>query len=444
MGLSDDGMLNMAFCAGVVSVDAERRQVTVQAGARVKEVVEALRPHGLTLQNYASIAEQQIGGFVQVGAHGTGAAVPPVDEQVVRLRLHTPALGALELSEASNPRLFRLAKVGLGALGVVSEVTLQCVPAHKLLQTTFVETRASVQKRHAELLQHKHMRYMWIPHTDTVVVVTLDDAPDGMAPPPPPDEAAATKELRELLLAKDKGASAADAAAMNFAQLRDALIALDPLSKPHIIEVNRAEAAFWAKAGGQRIDWSDALLGFECGGQQWVSEVAFPCGTRAAPNGNDLAYMRAARDGRGLRPPAGADRAAVERAEPRADEPGALEGDDDIRVGIIMYLPDEARAARSPNGSGSTTACAASGCGPSSRTAPRKINFPTTTTPPPPSAAASPSASPSTPSTARGARSTRTTSSPTTSSTASSTTRARGVQSAEGEGEFRVNHFLLL
>ena len=59
MGLSDDGMLNMAFCAGVVSVDAERRQVTVQAGARVKEVVEALRPHGLTLQNYASIAEQQ-------------------------------------------------------------------------------------------------------------------------------------------------------------------------------------------------------------------------------------------------------------------------------------------------------------------------------------------------------------------------------------------------
>ena len=103
MGLSDDGMLNMAFCAGVVSVDAERRQVTVQAGARVKEVVEALRPHGLTLQNYASIAEQQISGFVQVGAHGTGAAVPPVDEQVVRLRLHTPALGALELSEASNP-----------------------------------------------------------------------------------------------------------------------------------------------------------------------------------------------------------------------------------------------------------------------------------------------------------------------------------------------------
>ena len=53
-----------------------------------------------------------MGGFLQVGAHGTGAAVPPVDEQVLRYRLHTPALGALELSAESNPRLFWLAKVG--------------------------------------------------------------------------------------------------------------------------------------------------------------------------------------------------------------------------------------------------------------------------------------------------------------------------------------------
>jgi len=124
IGLSDGAMINMAQCSKILSVDPERRQVTVQAGARVSEVVEALRPHGLTLQNYASIAEQQIGGFVQVGAHGTGAAIPPVDEQVVSMRLITPALGEICLSEADNPRLFRLARVGLGALGVVSEALL--------------------------------------------------------------------------------------------------------------------------------------------------------------------------------------------------------------------------------------------------------------------------------------------------------------------------------
>ena len=43
--------------------------MTVQAGAKIQDVVEALRPHGLTLQNYASIAEQQVGGFMQVGRY---------------------------------------------------------------------------------------------------------------------------------------------------------------------------------------------------------------------------------------------------------------------------------------------------------------------------------------------------------------------------------------
>ena len=76
----------------------------------------------------------------QVSAHGTGASIPPVDEQVVRLRLVTPAMGSLELSSSQSPRLFRLAKVGLGLLGVVSELTLQCVDAHELLEQTYVTT----------------------------------------------------------------------------------------------------------------------------------------------------------------------------------------------------------------------------------------------------------------------------------------------------------------
>lgn len=46
---------------------ARPAQVTVQAGCRVQQVADALKPHGLTLQNYASIREQQIGGFIQVG-----------------------------------------------------------------------------------------------------------------------------------------------------------------------------------------------------------------------------------------------------------------------------------------------------------------------------------------------------------------------------------------
>ncbi len=76
---------------------------------------------------------------LQVGAHGTGAQIPPMDEQVVALTLVTPGRGTLRLSaEDADPSLFYLARVGLGALGVVAEVTLQAVPAHRLLEHTYV------------------------------------------------------------------------------------------------------------------------------------------------------------------------------------------------------------------------------------------------------------------------------------------------------------------
>ncbi len=75
---------------------------------------------------------------MQVSAHGTGARIPPVDEMVVSMKLITPGKGTLEISREDDPELFRMTKVGLGALGIVSEVTLQLVPAHKLLEHTFI------------------------------------------------------------------------------------------------------------------------------------------------------------------------------------------------------------------------------------------------------------------------------------------------------------------
>jgi hypothetical protein len=66
LGLSDEGMVNLALMDRILSVDQDTKRVKVQAGARVEQVVAALRSHGLTLQNFASIKEQQIGGFIQV------------------------------------------------------------------------------------------------------------------------------------------------------------------------------------------------------------------------------------------------------------------------------------------------------------------------------------------------------------------------------------------
>ena len=369
IGLSDEAMLNMGQMDAILSIDKEKMQVKVQAGARVSTVVEELRKHGLTLQNYASIAEQQIGGFVQVGAHGTGAAIPPVDEQVVSFQMHTPGMGILKLDPERCPGLFYLARVGLGWLGVVSEVTIQCVPAHKLIQHTFVETRAGIQKRHEELLKHQHARYMWIPHTDCVVVVTCDPFKDGDEVPSiskpsynidwqdgglDVPKVVPERAMRQLLIKKAEAAGKpVDADAINgmsFAQLRDALIALAPLDKAHVIEINKAEAKFWKASEAYRVDWSDKILGFECGGQQWVSEVAFPCGQVGASDGKDLAYMQellATAEATDLAIPAPIEQRWTSRSRSTMS-PAYSEGENDLFswVGIIMYLPTDEKEQR--------------------------------------------------------------------------------------------------
>jgi L-galactono-1,4-lactone dehydrogenase len=176
-------------------------------------VIEALRPHGLTLPNLASIAEQQMGGFIQVGAHGTGRLVAPVDHYVKNLKLVTPGLGTIELSKDQNPAIFELAKVGLGCLGVVVEVTMECIAAHRLVEHTFVLTRKEAKEQLDTLLKnHKHMRYMWIPYTDAVVVVTNDpedqvaaSIPRQLSSSKSPEESA--RPLTDLLKKLSKGSS---------------------------------------------------------------------------------------------------------------------------------------------------------------------------------------------------------------------------------------------
>ena len=79
---------------------------------------------------------------------------------ITRMRLVTPALGTLEISETQNSSLFRFAKVGLGTLGVVSEVTLKCIPQHRLHERTFiVNDYDTLRAGHADRLRKfRHVR----------------------------------------------------------------------------------------------------------------------------------------------------------------------------------------------------------------------------------------------------------------------------------------------
>lgn len=91
------------------------------AGATVSSVLKELRKHGLTLQNFSSIQEQQIAGWTQVAAHGTGCSLPTVDEMIQRMTVVYPNGGILTFSRQDssgnniNQRLFDMTRVGLAS-----------------------------------------------------------------------------------------------------------------------------------------------------------------------------------------------------------------------------------------------------------------------------------------------------------------------------------------
>ncbi|XP_054789283.1 L-galactono-1,4-lactone dehydrogenase, mitochondrial [Prosopis cineraria] len=359
IGLSRAGMVNLALMDKILEVDQQKKTVKVQAGIRVQQLVDALKEHGLTLQNFASIREQQIGGIVQVGAHGTGARLPPIDEQVISMKLVTPAKGTVEISKEKDPELFYLARCGLGGLGVVAEVTLQCVERQELVEHTFISTMSEIRKNHKKwLCDNKHVKYLYIPYTDSVVVVRCNPISKWRGPPkfkPKYTKDEAIQHVHDLYresLKKYRGEETRvkssddgeqDINELSFTELRDKLLALDPLNKNHIIKVNQAEAEFWRKSEGYRVGWSDEILGFDCGGQQWVSETCFPAGTLSKPSMKDLEYIEELKqliEKEEIPAPAPIEQRWTTSSR-SIMSPASSSSEEDIFswVGIIMYLP---------------------------------------------------------------------------------------------------------
>lgn len=385
-GISFDsrGMVCLSNLDRIIDINKDNMTVTVEAGARVNQVLDALRPHGLTLPNLASIAEQQIGGFISVGAHGTGAAIKPCDEFVTGLTLITPSRhGIVQMTEESHGPLFKLARLGLGGLGILSQVTLQVIPAHRLVEQTFVVTRKEAKEQLSTLLKrHKHVRYMWIPYEDAVVVVTNDpehDLPLAMDAGTAVDDGNGGKKkiitvediqprytkdeqlaplrdlLHKLLEAKEDNTFDDDIInGMGFGDLRDAILASGNMLDPdHIKRCNKAEREFWIKAQGVEIAPSDEKLQFDCGGQQWVYEVCFPVGTYGRPNCNSIDFVEELLreiEASSLPTPSPIEQrwssASTSPLSPASAGPQPHESYDNLNalfswVGVIMYLPSE-------------------------------------------------------------------------------------------------------
>ena len=165
---------------GLRSVDTATRQVRVGAGTVLRELNQALRQHGLGLANMGDIDTQTIAGAISTGTHGTGLQHPGLSAQVEGLRLVLADGSVRNCSSTEHPALFQAARLGLGAVGILTEVTLGCVPAFLLAADEHPLPLAGVLDHFGDIMgSADHVEFYWFPSTATALVKSNTRLPLG-------------------------------------------------------------------------------------------------------------------------------------------------------------------------------------------------------------------------------------------------------------------------
>jgi L-gulono-1,4-lactone dehydrogenase len=165
--LTSGTRLELNRLTGVVSADVASGLVTVRAGTTLRQLNAALAGLGLAMPNLGDIDAQTISGALATGTHGTGAAYGCLSTFVEALELVTGDGTVLRCSASENPDVFAAARVGVGALGVVTEVTLRCIPAFMLRAEERPAPLADVFAGLDDWIAgNDHVEFFWFPYTE--------------------------------------------------------------------------------------------------------------------------------------------------------------------------------------------------------------------------------------------------------------------------------------
>ncbi|MER7243604.1 D-arabinono-1,4-lactone oxidase [Kribbella sp. NPDC000426] len=160
-------MIRLDGLSSITHADKYSGRVTVGAGTGLRKLNAGLAAFDLAMANLGDIDKQTISGAISTGTHGTGAGLGGLATQVVALDLVTADGSVLHCSAEENPDVFAAARVSVGALGVISSLTLQCVPAFLLRAQEMPLPLADVLDGFHEFADgNDHFEFYWFPHTD--------------------------------------------------------------------------------------------------------------------------------------------------------------------------------------------------------------------------------------------------------------------------------------
>ncbi|WP_438291234.1 D-arabinono-1,4-lactone oxidase [Streptomyces sp. HUAS TT7] len=181
---TDGVLIRPDLLTGIREIDRAAMTVTVEAGTPLKRLNAALAREGLSLTNMGDIMEQTVAGATSTGTHGTGRDSASIAAQIKGLELVTADGSLLTCSEKENPDVFAAARIGLGALGVVTAITFAVEPVFLL---TAREEPMAFDKVTAEFdalfAENEHFEFYWFPHTGNCNTKRNNRSAGPAAPP---------------------------------------------------------------------------------------------------------------------------------------------------------------------------------------------------------------------------------------------------------------------
>lgn len=180
-----DGLLiRPDLLTGIRKIDRTAMTVTVESGTPLKRLNTALAREGLSLTNMGDIMDQTVAGATSTGTHGTGRDSASIAAQITALELVLADGSLLTCSEKEYPEIFAAARIGLGALGVVTAITFAVEPVFFLTAReepmSFDRVTGEFDALHAE---NEHFEFYWFPHTGNCNTKRNNRSQGPAAPP---------------------------------------------------------------------------------------------------------------------------------------------------------------------------------------------------------------------------------------------------------------------
>ncbi len=183
---TDGVLVDLSGYDRVLDADPATGVVTVQAGITLRRLNDELAARGLAMEVLGDINYQSIAGALATGTHGPGIGYPTPSARMLACRIVIGDGTVVECSPNQDPELWSAARVGLGALGVLSTVTLQTVPAFRL-HTVEEPMRMDRVLEDLDTLidDNDHFGLFWFPGSDVALAKRSNRTDEPLRPRSP-------------------------------------------------------------------------------------------------------------------------------------------------------------------------------------------------------------------------------------------------------------------